>query len=957
MRWSSFKEKPGRRRSDDMTGNHNRVMADHTRTEIMDRSAFQESTCQSDGCSGADVLTAQTELIYTQAPVTLGSALAIAALMYFGLWGVADHTQLSLWFSLHLLQTMLRTFLVVRYRRAGIDGRRYSRWANLYLGGALVSGFIWGCLGLLINFSWPVEYTILSIMGLAGILAGAISSYAVSMPVYIAFMAPAILITAQSFLAQADQSSNEMGLLLIVFAGALLIIARNYNRSVVRALQLRGEKSDLLTRLTEANVLLNAEVRERQQVENELIRERELFTKGPVTVFRWRVDEDWSIEYASKAISQFGYQAEELVQQRTPYTALIHPNDLERVRQADFQISDKRFSNLGIDYRILRPDGEVRWVYDYSIPLRDENGVITHCAGYLLDITDRKRAEFELEQEKERAQITLQSIGDAVITTDVNGQVEFLNTVAERLTRWENTIARGLPLSRLLGHFDVSSREGIEKPVARALHTGVPLRSGRDWVLRRDDGTSLSVQYSISPLLGRDGAALGVVLVLHDVTENRSMAKQLSYQRTHDTLTGLINRREFESCLQVALESARKENGCHALCYLDMDQFKIVNDTCSHTAGDMLLKETAAILRSGMRETDVLARIGGDEFGLLLKNCMLEDALAITEDMLCSIRAIKDDRWGRMFGVSASIGIAMLDATTGSITEVMQWADLACYAAKDHGRNRIHIYRDGDQELARRHGEMKWVSRLTEAIEAERLVLYRQDIAPVEPHGGKRHHFEVLVRMLDESGQLVKPDRFLPAAERYNLVSVLDRWVISRSFDWYAAGFQDQVMSINLSGSSLANDAVLDFVKDELARHRVPPSSVCFEITETAAIANLDRAVRFITELKQLGCLFALDDFGSGLSSFSYLRNLPVDYLKIDGSFIRGLDTDPINAAMVNAIAQLGRAMGIETIAEFVENDAVLKRLAEIGVDYAQGYGINVPGPLDVEVNQERQRA
>jgi diguanylate cyclase (GGDEF)-like protein/PAS domain S-box-containing protein len=933
------------------------MMVDNTRTDTLDLSVLQENVQRSEARTGVDIPVAQIDLVYTQAPVALATALAAAALISLGLWGVADHTQLLLWFSLQLLQTTVRTFLVINYRRAGNDVRRKPRWAHLYLIGALFSGVIWGCLGLLIDFSWPVEYPILVIMGLAGILAGAISSYAVVMPVYIAFMAPAIIITTQAMLAQPGDSSNVMGLLLMVFAGALLVIARNYNSSVIRTLQLREENNELLAQLTMTNASLETQVRERQQAEKELVRDRELFTKGPVTVFRWRIDEGWPIEYASKTVSQFGYEAADLVQQQIPYTSLIHPNDLERIRQAEFNTSDNRYAYLGIDYRIIRADGQVRWVYDYSIPVRDEGGHITHYAGYLLDITDRKQAEFELQQEKERAQITLQSIGDAVITTDVNGQIEFLNPVAERLTGWECAIARGLSLNRILGHFDAASRGGIEKPVARSLQTGMSARSGRDWMLRRHDGSSVSIQYSISPLLSRDGEALGVVLVLHDVTENRSMARQLSYQASHDALTGLINRREFETRLQSALESTRSGNEHHVLCYLDMDQFKIVNDTCSHSAGDRLLKDVAAILQAGLRETDVLARIGGDEFGILLKNCLLEDAVGITENLLAMIRTINNDSGGLTFEVSASIGIAVLDPGSESITAVMRRADLACYAAKDNGRNRIHVYQDGDHELTRRHGEMKWVSRLTEAIKEERLVLYCQDIVPVRQDSGKRHHFEVLVRMMDESGELVMPGRFLPAAERYNLVLALDRWVIARSFAWYATSRQDQIMSINLSGNSLTDDSILGFVKEELIRYAIPPNSVCFEITETAAIANLDHAIRFINELRQLGCLFALDDFGSGLSSFSYLRNLPVNYLKIDGSFVRGLDTDPVNAAMVNAIVQLGKVMSIETIAEFVENDATLQLLAEIGVDYAQGYGIARPRPLDAAVTEGLKRA
>jgi EAL domain-containing protein (putative c-di-GMP-specific phosphodiesterase class I) len=342
---------------------------------------------------------------------------------------------------------------------------------------------------------------------------------------------------------------------------------------------------------------------------------------------------------------------------------------------------------------------------------------------------------------------------------------------------------------------------------------------------------------------------------------------------------------------------------------------------------------------------------------MLLNSCQLEDAVGITENLLAMIRTINNDSVGLNFAVSASLGIAVLDSGSESITAVMRRADLACYAAKDHGRNRIHIYQDGDQELARRHGEMKWVSRLTEAIKAERLVLYCQDIVPVRPDSGKRHHFEVLVRMMDEAGELVMPGKFLPAAERYNLVLALDRWVIARSFACYAISRQDQVMSINLSGNSLTDESILGFVKEELARYAIPPNSVCFEITETAAIANLDHAIRFINELRQLGCLFALDDFGSGLSSFSYLRNLPVNYLKIDGSFVRGLDSDPVNAAMVNAIVQLGKVMNIETIAEFVENEATLQLLEKIGVDYAQGYGIARPGPLDAGVTERLKRA
>ncbi|MEA2093945.1 MAG: diguanylate cyclase, partial [Pseudomonadota bacterium] len=604
------------------------------RTEVLDTSTLEEDVMPSLALFGQDVQSEQTELVYTQAPIALGTALLVALLIMAGLWGVADHLQLMIWFGAQLAQTVVRSVLVYRYRHSDTENRKNSRWAQLYLAGTLVSGIIWGCAGLFIDFTWPVEYQVLLLMGLAGVIAGAISSYAALMPVYIAFLVPAIIISSEPLLMQAGQTSNAMGLLLIIFAGALLVIARNYNRSVLQSLYLRHENRELVQEMSRANVSLAKEVRERQQAENELVRDRRLFTKGPVTVFRWRAEAGWPIEYVSKTVSQFGFDGGELIQRQALFSSLVHKNDLQRVEQAKAGETDGRFMSHGIDYRMVRADGDVRWVYDYTIPVRDGHGEITHYAGYLLDITDRKQVEFELQQEKERAQVTLHSIGDAVITTDINGQVEYLNPAAEQLTGWENSIARGLPFRRVFSLFDEGSRAGIEEPVSQSLQTGSAIRSTHDCVLRRHDGRKLSIQYSISPIMSHGDAPLGIVLVFHDVTENRSMARQLDYQSTHDPLTGLINRAEFESRLKYALESAREENDQHVLCYLDLDQFKIINDTCCHTAGDTLLKEMAGLLKGCLRDSDLLGRLGGDEFGLLLKNCTLDGANEIAGNIL-----------------------------------------------------------------------------------------------------------------------------------------------------------------------------------------------------------------------------------------------------------------------------------------------------------------------------------
>ena len=903
----------------------------------------------------------QIELVYTQAPAALVTAIILAALVTLGLWSVTDHLQLLLWMGAQSVQTVARLTLVYQYRHAPEEQRKSVRWAVLFLSGALISGVVWGCLGLLFSFSWPVEYQTLAFMSLAGVLAGAISSYAAILSVYIAFMVPAILIPAQSMLMHNSSISHNMGLMLMLFAGVLLVIARNYNKSVIKSLRLREENNVLLRETADINVALQAEVNNRLQVEGQLLRERKLFTKGPVTVFRCAAEDGWPIEYVSETISHYGYDSKRLIEENTRYSEIIHANDVQRLADSELQTSADGSRYIGIDYRIVCRNGDVRWVYSYSIPVKDEYGELTHYAGYILDITSRKQVEFDLEQAREHAQVTLNSIADAVITTDVNGQIEYLNPRAEQLTGWESRIARGLPLSRVFCLFNMESRTLLHEPVKQCLRHGEVINSGSDTSLERHDGELFSVQYSASPILVETGSILGVILVIHDVTEARQMEEKISFQATHDALTGLINRAEFEKRLNCAIESSCRTQEKHVLCHIDIDQLKIVNDTCSHESGDALIREIASLIQGCIRESDVFARLAGDEFGVLLKHCSPRGAVELVEEMLSVIRELRFSSCNRMFEVTASVGVTVINANTGSGAEVMIEADLACHEAKDAGGDHLHIYHSSDKDLARRHSEMQWVSKLTEAIASDSLVLYCQDIVPVIPDKDAGHHFEVLVRMVDDNGDIIPPDRFLPAAERYNLITSLDRWVVSHSFSWYArhcmtAGIPGlDTISINLSGASVTDAGFLDYIKNEMEFSTVPPGVVCFEITETAAIANIEAATEFIHELKRLGCRFALDDFGSGLSSFAYLKNLPVDYLKIDGSFVRDMDTDAVDCAMVSAIYQLASVLGIKTIAEFVENDNILKKLADIGIDYAQGYGISKPLPLqDLDIATTR---
>jgi diguanylate cyclase (GGDEF)-like protein/PAS domain S-box-containing protein len=604
------------------------------------------------------------------------------------------------------------------------------------------------------------------------------------------------------------------------------------------------------------------------------------------------------------------------------------------------------------EYALRRRDGAIITVVENARVIRDDRGAIIGHEGTLSDITERKRAEQAVFEEKEKAQVTLQSIGDAVITTDATGAVEYLNPVAEELTGWQSREVVGRPLTEVFTILHETTRNVVENPVSRSLREGRAIAISDQTVLVNRRGQEIAIQDSAAPIRDRGGAVIGAVLVFHDVSRERRLRRALAYQASHDALTGLINRREFESRLNDALVAARSdEDVSHVLLYLDLDQFKVVNDTCGHQAGDRLLKQITSLLQTRVRSSDTIARLGGDEFAILLMDCTSERAARLADDIRQAIRDFRFVWEEGTLNVGVSIGIVEIVRDSESLATVMSAADVACYAAKDSGRNRVHMYQYG--AVPERHREMQWVSRLTRACEENRLELYYQPIVPIGETRDERRHYELLLRMRDEDGGLVVPAEFIPAAERYNLMPAIDRWVVRQALGalaHYASegdAAQAHTISINLSGTSLNDDRFLEFMISELQAHDLSPGAVCFEITETAAISNLANVVHFMRELKDRGCLFSLDDFGSGLSSFMYLKNLPVDFLKIDGQFIQNVNNDAVDRSMVEAIAQIGRAMGIRTVAERVDSEHVLQALADIGIGYAQGYFIAPPEPAD----------
>lgn len=560
-----------------------------------------------------------------------------------------------------------------------------------------------------------------------------------------------------------------------------------------------------------------------------------------------------------------------------------------------------------------------------------------------------------LVQEREKARVTLESIGDAVITTDAFGQIEFLNPVAEKLTGWHLQEAKGKALIELFKIINENTRQPVKSPVETVLQSGRTVGIANHTVLIARDGTEFAIDDSAAPIRSSDGQVVGAVMVFHDVTSERDLNRQLSWQASHDTLTELVNRHEFERQLEQALINTKTHHQEHTLCYLDLDRFQIVNDTCGHVAGDELLRQIAGLLRNQIRSSDTLARLGGDEFGLLLHQCPLKQGISIAQALHKSLQKFRFVWEDKIFTVSASIGLAVVNAESQSLTSILSAADVACYAAKNKGRDRIQVYQANDRELAQQQGEMQWVSRIERAFEENRFRLYYQNIMPINSASESKKHYEVLLRMVDETGKLISPMAFIPAAERYNLMPAIDRWVISTLFadraeqnrhNLHSDRSMNCMYAVNLSGASINDDTFIDFLHEQFALYQIPPQLICFEITETVAIVNLTKATQFIRSLKELGCRFALDDFGSGMSSFAYLKALPVDYLKIDGVFIKDIVSDRVAGAMVEAINRLAQVMGIQTIAEFVENDAILEKIRSLGVNYAQGYGIGQPEPF-----------
>lgn len=631
------------------------------------------------------------------------------------------------------------------------------------------------------------------------------------------------------------------------------------------------------------------------------------------------------------------------------WLTFIHPDDVPKVLKA-YEAAVTETFVFSMDFRITRQrSGEMRHIRSFARVIRDDTGVAVRAVGMNFDITDHKELAEALFEEKERLRITLHSIGDSVITTDAEARITFMNPVAEEMTGWPAAEAAGRPLGEIFRIVDEITGAPFTDPVAACLAQMRPYHLDDGAVLIARDGERRDVRDSAAPVRATSGDVIGAVLVFQDVTKARSLQQALEHSASHDGLTGLPNRTAFERNLRAAREATAKKRE-HVLCFIDLDRFKIVNDDAGHAAGDALLRDVANLLRRACRADDAAARLGGDEFGLLLHDCSIADGEKLAQRFLKTLADLRFTWNDRTYQIGASIGLTLIATDAPQTDELMSQADIACYTAKFAGRNQIAVYGGAGSPAQKHHREVQVAAGIRNAIESDRFRLFAQEVIDLKPASGTGRHFEILLRMLDERGAIMEPPSFIPASERYDLMGSIDRWVIRTTFRGYGARLRqtpDLTISLNLSANSLNDPFLWPFLQEELAASDLPAGRINFEITETAVINNLAVAKQFLSRARAAGCGVLLDDFGTGLSSFIYLRQFPVDGVKIDGSFIRQMTENPIDRTIVESINAVGHRLGAVTVAEQVEDEATLELVRAMGVDRAQGFAISRPEPFD----------
>jgi len=911
-------------------------------------------------------------LIYKFMPLEIATHLTALGLLAFYFQNFLDNPDFK--FILYGLVSISIVRLVMLYSTRAFDSdpvEAAERKTRLMLyAGSLLSGCAWsGALLRLslttpgISFNNPIFPVTIS-----GILLATLAGSALSARFFAAFALPCLAILLfYSAYTQTLQSTAVWAFLTIVVMLLYTVSARleaifSRYRSLSR--QNTGLLQDLAAAkqqaeshkitIENANEALKKEIAERKAAE-EKIRASERETARILQDMQdtyFHVDGNGTIVRISPSVQYLmGRPAPNLV--ATQFSELFPEKEVYQELLVALGENGGVVQNYEMRLRHLM--GSDLWVSINAHCSNNTFDVSNGFEGTIRDITITRLATEALHREKERLHVTLESIGDGVIATDVNRNVEFLNPVAQWMTGWSEEDARGKSISTVFSLVDEESNKLIVLPLDQWLQEGKKTELDNPVVLlNKNQERTYSIEVKGSSICDITGKIFGTVLVFRNVSKLHTLTKQLSYQASHDALTGLINRKEFESRARQAINSAQKDGKTHALCYVDLDQFKIVNDTCGHYAGDELLIQLTNLLKGTLRESDTLARLGGDEFGLLLVGCPLDKAELMAENIRAMVEKFRFIWEERVFRVGASIGLVAITPETTGLMELLSAADSACYIAKENGRNQVHLYRQNDRAVEDRNGQMQWTHRIQSALEENRFELHFQTIFSIQESRQSGLNGEILLRMVEKSSsrekKLILPTAFIPAAERYQLMPQIDQWVIGTALsllkDRDFGATQLEMCFINLSGQSIGDARILDVIINTLESTGVPPEILCFEMSESSVIANLDSATQFISVLKNMGCCFALDDFGTSLSSFAYLKNLAVDFLKLDGELVKDVATDKASHAMVDAINRVAHVMGMKTVVEHVESDETLQTLQLIGIDYAQGFGIEPPVPF-----------
>ncbi|WP_231759796.1 EAL domain-containing protein [Microbulbifer elongatus] len=668
---------------------------------------------------------------------------------------------------------------------------------------------------------------------------------------------------------------------------------------------------------------------------------------------------DWDLVTGKTFFSEWlssgmGIDASRLAS-RSDWIARVAQADRTRLLEAQKAHIEGDAPDIDCQYRVKTDGGQWRWVHELAHVMESggDRGKPVRLIGVLRDITENKQMAESLEKEKEHLQVTLTAIADAVIATDEHQRITFMNPVAEQLTGWKLSEVSGQAVREVLRLS--CGRDGalVASPAQDCLSMNLPVMSPEGTVLHHRGGDCYDVKCSASPLRTSGGLVLGAVLVCQDITETRQLIQQLRYKASHDHLTHLPNREAFRRELLEAVSTVRNTERVHVLAYMDLDRFKVINDSAGHQAGDALLKNVARFLRGHLRESDCVARLGGDEFGILLRDCDKTRGLARCEQLVRKIIALRFPWSGRIFDVGASVGVTEISHGNSQVADLMSQADVACYSAKHAGRGVVMLYEADRSAAAEQHREIHMASRIRTALDEGSFQLYAQPIASAGDRT-RIHHYEVLVRMLDNNGKRILPGAFIPAAERYGLMQQIDSWIVRELFQNQGAAVAASGLkfALNLSADALGDSLFQRQFFGLLAESAIPPQRLGMEITETAMINQMDSASQFVSDLRAMGCTVALDDFGNGLSSFNYLKNFAIDYIKIDGSFVRQVDSNFVDLMIVESINQVAHRLKAQTIAEFVEDQATAEKLQTIGVDLVQGYHIGRPRPLQ-EVLEE----